>query len=199
MRKNTDKENKKSTKIDLYKNIDELLEEKKSIVIAVEGSSASGKTTLAKELKKHYNCNVIPMDDFFLRPEQRTKERLEEPGGNVDRERFYEEVVTPLVRGEIVEYRPFDCCTFTLKNAVKMYPNRLTIIEGAYSTHPELGKYYDLSVFLDVDSDLQKERILKRNGQEKAEIFFYVWIPMEHKYFEMMSVKERCDLVLPVL
>ena len=36
------------------------------------------------------------MDDFFLRPEQRTEERLKEVGGNVDRERFLEEVARPL-------------------------------------------------------------------------------------------------------
>ena len=32
------------------------------------------------------------MDDYFLQPYQRTEERLAEPGGNVDYERFKEEI-----------------------------------------------------------------------------------------------------------
>lgn len=35
-------------------------------------------------------------DDFFLRPEQRTPERLAEPGGNLDRERMKSEVIDRL-------------------------------------------------------------------------------------------------------
>ena len=33
------------------------------------------------------------MDDFFLQPKQRTKERLEQAGGNVDYKRFKKEIV----------------------------------------------------------------------------------------------------------
>ena len=32
------------------------------------------------------------MDDFYLQEYQRTQERYNEPGGNVDRERFKKEV-----------------------------------------------------------------------------------------------------------
>ena len=182
--------------LELINKTEELLEQKEPVIIAIEGSSASGKTTLAGKLEERFGCLVLHMDDFFLRPEQRTKERLNEPGGNVDRERFYEEVVIPLQKGDVIEYRPFDCSTFTIQPAKAIAPGRLIIVEGAYSTHPELGRYYDLSVFLDIEPELQRERILKRNGQEKAEMFFNRWIPMEQKYFEAFKVKERCDIVL---
>lgn len=184
--------------VELYKSIEELLKSKNSVVVAVEGGSASGKTTLAMELQQRFQCNVFHMDDFFLRPEQRTKERLAEAGGNVDRERFYEEIVIPLNKGENIEYRRFDCSTFTLLPAVNVEPEKLVVIEGAYSTHPELGNYYDLSVFLDIEPDLQKERILKRNGGEKAKRFFREWIPMEENYIKTFHVRERCDLILSV-
>ena len=181
---------------EIYKHIDELLQQKKTVVVALEGGSASGKTTLAKELEQRYDCNVFHMDDFFLRPKQRTKERFKEPGGNVDRERFWEEVIVPLSKGEIVEYRRFDCSTFTLQPPVTIKPKRLTIVEGAYSTHPAFGRYYDFSVFLDIIPQVQKERILKRNGPEKMERFLKEWIPMEQKYFEVMDVKKRCDIII---
>ena len=138
------------------------------------------------------------MDDFFLRPEQRTKERLAQIGGNVDRERFMEEVIVPLSKGKNIEYRRFDCSTFTILPASEVETNRMKVIEGAYSMHPELGQYYDLSVFLDIMPELQKERILKRNTSEKAKRFFNEWIPMEQRYFETFQVKEQCNVIISV-
>ena len=57
-------------------------------LLAIDGRCAAGKTTLAAQLARLSGCTVVPMDHFFLRPEQRTEERFLEPGGNVDRERF---------------------------------------------------------------------------------------------------------------
>ena len=45
------------------------------IVIAIDGRCASGKTTLAEKLAQYFHANVFHMDDYFLRKEQRTKER----------------------------------------------------------------------------------------------------------------------------
>ena len=73
---------------------------KSSVIIAVDGRCAAGKTYLASRIKEAINCNVIHMDHFFLRPKQRTSERLKEPGGNVDYERFTEEVMKPLKEGK---------------------------------------------------------------------------------------------------
>ena len=47
-----------------------------------------------------------------------------------------------------------------------------------------------------IEPELQRERILKRNGQEKAEMFFNRWIPMEQKYFEAFKIREKCDIIL---
>ena len=62
---------------------------KGKVVFALEGGSASEKTTLSKLLESIYDCNVFHMDDFFLRPHQRTPERFAKTGGNIDWERFF--------------------------------------------------------------------------------------------------------------
>ena len=178
----------------LFQRIDCMLREG-PVTLAIEGGSASGKTTLGKLLAQVYGCTVFHMDDFFLRPEQRTKERFAEPGGNVDRERFLEEVLLPLHRREPVAYRRFDCGTFTLEAPVLVTPSKLTVIEGAYSMHPELSEYYNLSVFLEISPELQRKRIEKRNTPELAKRFFTEWIPMEQRYFTELKVKERCDMI----
>ncbi len=174
--------------------IDGILANKKQAVIAIDGRCASGKTTLAERLKNIYNCNVIHMDDFFLRKEQRTSQRLDEPGGNVDRERFLQEVLIPLSKGDDFLYRPFDCKTMTLKGLIKVTSNRLTVVEGSYCCHPELFPFYDLRIFCDVDQNTQRERLLKRNPQ-KINDFTNKWIPMEEKYFLCHNIKEKCDLL----
>ena len=116
--------------------IDGLLAKKDVVIVAIDGKGTSGKTTFASKLAEVYDCNVFHMDDFFLRPEQRTPERFAEVGGNVDYERFREEVLLPLRSGRAFSYRPFDCSTFTLAAPVAVAPKRLNIIEGTYSHHP---------------------------------------------------------------
>ncbi len=170
-----------------------------AVRVAIEGGSAAGKTTLGRLLNTVYGAAVFHTDDFFLRPAQRTPARYAEIGGNMDRERFEEEVLQPLCRGEAVRYRPFDCGTMTLGREVCVAPTPLTVIEGAYSMHPALAPYYDFSVFLDVSPDLQKARIRQRNTPAMAKRFFEEWIPLEEAYFSATAIRERCDMCIAVL
>ena len=168
------------------------------VVLAIDGGSASGKTTLSEMLRELYDAAVFHMDDFFLREEQRTPERYAQVGGNIDHERFLEEVLIPLSKREPVRYRRFDCSTLRLQSAVEIVPVRLTVVEGAYSMHPSLAEYYDFSVFLDIDDELQKIRIQKRNTPQLAQRFFDEWIPLERVYFSQMQVKQRCDMAVVI-
>ena len=163
------------------------------VVFAIEGGSASGKTTLSRLLQQLYDCTVFHMDDFFLRPEQRTPERYAEPGGNIDRERFLEEVLEPMAKGQEVAYRRFDCATFTLLPPEIIACKKLTVIEGAYCMHPALDGFYDLTLFMETSPELQVKRIHKRNSPEMAARFSTQWIPLEHRYFDAFDVKAKCD------
>ena len=175
--------------------IDTLLQEKEQVIFAIDGGAGSGKSTVAALLEEIYDCTVLHMDDFFLRPEQRTPERYATPGGNVDHERFLEEVLLPLRRGETFRYRPFDCGTFTVGDGFDVMPQRLTIIEGSYSLHPVLRHYYDGSTFLRINPAVQRQRIEARNPTF-AQRFFDTWIPLEQAYFHTFDPAEVCDLIL---
>lgn len=181
----------------LFAEIDKRLAEG-SLTLAIEGGSASGKSTLGAMLKDIYGCTLFHMDDFFLRPEQRTPERFAEPGGNVDRERFLDQVLLPLSENKDVVYQKYDCGTCSLLPPEKISPTPLTVIEGAYSMHPDLADHYGFSVFLDISPELQRKRISKRNSPPLAKRFFEEWIPLEVKYFDALRVKERCDMILPI-
>ena len=166
--------------------IDHLLAQKDFVTVAIDGQCTSGKTTLAAQLAAIYDCNVFHMDDFFLRPEQRTAARFAEVGGNVDYERFYREVLLPLRERQPFSYRPFDCSTFTLAEPVSVMPKKLNIIEGTYSHHPYFSDPYDLKLVLQVDEATQRQRILQRPAFLHKR-FFEEWIPMENRYFAMLE------------
>ena len=175
--------------------IDTLLSTGRQIVIAIDGNCTAGKTTLASVLEREYDCNIFHMDDFFLRPEQRTPERYAQPGGNVDYERFRGEVLLPLKEGNPFSYCPFDCKSFTLRDPVEVIPKQLNIVEGTYCLHPYFGEIYDLKLFLSVDPEQQRERILKRLAFLHRR-FFEEWIPMENRYFDFYRISEMADVRL---
>lgn len=163
-------------------------------VIAIDGRCAAGKTTLAAHLQKQLDCPVVHMDHFFLRPGQRTPERLARPGENVDYERFLQEVAAPLKAGVSFSYRPYDCHKQELTRPVRIAPKRLVIVEGSYSCHPKLWELYDLRIFLSVEKEEQLTRIRERDGEAAAATFREKWIPMEEMYFSAYRIPERCDL-----
>lgn len=177
----------------IQNHIEKLLEEKSSVLIAIDGSCTSGKTTLAALLAEKYDCTVLHMDEFFLRPEQRTEERLAQPGGNVDYERFREEVLQPLLAGGAFSYRPYDCGTGSLTEPVAVEPKKLTVVEGTYSHHPYFGDPYDLKIYLNVSPEVRVQRILRRPAFLQKR-FFEEWIPMEQRYFREFRIEEKADI-----
>jgi len=125
----------------------------------------------------------------------RTPERLSEVGGNVDYERFSEEVLIPVLEGLDVEYRPFHCQNRVIQEGSIIKCKRLNVIEGSYSIHPYFGNYYDLRIFMDIDDQQQINNIRKRNGEEKLVQFKKEWILKENAYFEKFDISSSCIII----
>ena len=179
----------------LFLRIEKLLSSKDRVVVAIDGGAATGKTTLAALLAKRYGGEVIHMDDFFLRPEQRTPDRFSEAGGNFDRERFLEEITPYINKREAFSYRIFDCSQMRLNGNAEISDARLVIVEGSYSHHPTISESFDLRVFLRVDEEERRRRIIMRNG-ERSEMFFTRWIPLENRYFEAFAIEKKADIII---
>ena len=165
-------------------------------VVAIDGRCASGKTTLAKQLAVVTGAGVVHMDDFFLPPELRTEKRRQESGGNVHYERFQQEVLPALERGEDFSYRCFDCGRMTYGQKRQVSGTGIVVVEGAYSCHPKLGEYMTVRVFSDVEGREQQKRIAARDGEEALEVFRERWIPMEENYFTAYQIREQAEVVL---
>lgn len=164
-------------------------------VIAIDGMCGSGKSTLAARLAARFHANLFHCDDFYLTPEQRTPARLAEVGGNMDRERLQAEILEKLCTGSLITYRPLVVPDLVFGEPLSFAPRPVNIVEGSYSMHPQLRRFYDLSVFLQIDPHVQQARILAREGPEKLEQFRTLWIPKENAYFSQMNVKNACQLL----
>ncbi len=182
--------------IEAFSAIDKLLAQKASITVAIEGRSGAGKSTLAALFCQVYDSiSLFHMDDFFLPHSRKTKERLAEPGGNIDYERFGDEVLYGLKSAAPFNYRKYDCALDKLSPPVSACPSHLNVIEGVYSMHPNLRESYDYAVFLDADTQTQSERIKKRSGESLHKRFLEEWIPLEELYFSAYNIKSLCDTV----
>lgn len=184
--------------MDIAKELVEIIKtSKKEVkVIAIDGRAASGKTTLAKELSRLLGAGVIHTDDFFLPLELRSEERLKMAGGNIHHERFCLEVLPHLRREEAFFYTPFDCSRMAPGEKIEVERGGLRIVEGSYSHHPAFGDYADIKIFMTIDQKLQLDRIFRRNGREKAELFEKRWIPMEEKYFSRYKIDSLSDILI---
>ena len=178
--------------------IRQLAETRSPVLVAIDGRCAAGKTTLANRWSVAFGWNVVHLDDFFLRPEQRSPQRYAVPGENVDHERFLAEVLDPLRMGQMPVYRPFDCHTMALTEPRTIPLAPIVLVEGSYACHPDLWDRYDLRLFVTVDPDEQLRRILTRNGPDAARVFQDRWIPLEERYFAAYQVQERCDFCLEI-
>lgn len=166
---------------------------KRPFLIAIDGNCGSGKTTLANYLKKQFSCSIFHMDDFFLQPHQRTAERLSSPGGNVDYERFKEEVLDHITDRSGLNFHPFSCREWKLEDAKFVPYHDIVILEGSYSHHPYFQDVYDVKIFLEISPEEQKKRIVSRDGEAIWPMFENKWIPMENKYFETFEIKENSN------
>jgi uridine kinase len=180
----------------ILKAIKVLLQKDMPSIVAIDGMCGSGKSSLAALIAENLDCNVFHMDDYFLPLEMKTQDRLAQPGGNVHYERFKEEILNPLLEHRTITYRPYLCGLWKYGEAITAEPKKLTVIEGTYCLHPTLRDAYDLKIFLSISEEMQLQRILQRNGEEKLQQFIHKWIPLETLYFDRLGIATLCDITL---
>ncbi len=167
------------------------------IVCSIDGRCGSGKTTLANAIAQNLDdALVVHLDDFFLRPFQRTEGRLAVPGENVDYERVIGEILIPLQEHGKASYQPFCCKTQQLCESRKIVRPSYLILEGSYAHNYALRPFADYTVFATCDPLTQLLRLADREGIEKLESFSMRWIPLEESYFATYDIEEHADLVV---
>lgn len=176
--------------------IDHAMAVNPNLRVAIDGPCASGKSTLGAALSEIYHCPLFHMDDFFLRPEQRTPQRLAEPGGNVDYERFSREILSPLLNNQTIRYRPWQCHNGAFGEEITHSPSPLSIVEGCYCLRPDLRNAFQLRIWADAPWPIRRQRLLERGGPDCLARFEQQWIPLENRYFEHYNIADICHIHL---
>lgn len=177
----------------IIEKINKLFNNKKNIVIAIDGMVASGKTTLASKLQEIYDANVIHTDDYYLPKSLRTSYRLKEVGGNIDYDRLYNEIIRKL--NKTLQVIRYDCKNDCFEEVCKLPKKSVTIIEGTYSMHPYFEQYYDLAIYMEVEEQTQLERLKIRN-KDNYDDFVNKWIPYENRYLTIFRIKDKANILI---
>jgi uridine kinase len=136
------------------------------IVIAVDGPSGCGKSTLSAKLALALEAIVVPGDDFFAAEitsaEWDRRTPAERARDAIDWRRLRLEALEPLRAGWAAQWHPFDFAagerpdgTYAIAaHPVRLEPAPIIILDGAYSSRPELADLIDLAVLIEVPAFL---------------------------------------------
>jgi len=173
------------------------LQDRERTLMCIDGPCGSGKSALCQQLIAITGAAALSMDEFFTPHAQKTPERLAQPAGNADIERFCTEFLHPWLEDSTAAYRPYLCYADEFGDPVTVPSRPLTIIEGSYSLHPDIRRHADLRVFLTVDELTQHQRIAARDGEEMLQRFISTWIPLEKAYFAAYGLPDEECLIIP--
>lgn len=171
------------------------------LVVSLDGGSGAGKSTLAAEAASHLGATVIQCDDFFaatitddewdtFTPDQKCRRCI-------DWQRMRTEALLPLIAGKNAQYYPF---SFSSWNGLSSYlvtkePAEVIILDGIYSSLPELSDVVDYKVLVDVLPDVRRHRHNLREGNDDV-AWHLRWDSAEDYYFSVLCPPTSFDLIV---
>lgn len=117
------------------------------LMVAIDGRSAAGKSTLATGLTAHLPGSVVVRgDDFYRVMDDDIRFLLDPRQGyeqDFDWERLRQEVIEPLRRDERARFRRYDWSSGRLGELAIIEPAPVVLAEGVYMTRPELRDLFE--------------------------------------------------------
>jgi len=161
-------------------------------IIAIDGDSASGKSTLGSILVEYFDANIAHIDSFYLPFDKRT----ECASCHIDYPRILSTVIHPFHEKQALEYYTFNPHIDQITDRFNHPYKNILILEGSYSFHPKLRSFIDVSIGMRISEQTQKERIIKRSSPEVYERFSSIWIPKEKSYQQEFQLFDSVDYIL---
>lgn len=154
--------------------------------VGIDGKGASGKTTLAAAVAAALPGAVVVHVDDFARPSVETWER----------DRFVEQVLTPLSQGRPARYERWDWGTDASAGWSEVPVGVPVVVEGVSSTDERLGVPWDVTLWVDVPAEVRLARALARDGEAMREQWVERWMPAEDAYEAAQRPQDRVDAVV---
>lgn len=168
------------------------------VFVAIDGCDGAGKSTLAKGIRDSIGSVSIVRTDYFFRPLNEYPARTLAPAKAYELyfpwERMRDEALAPLGNGETARYQRHDWTTDAAGEWMIVEPNPIVIVEGVYSSRPELRELLDGIIFIDAPREVRRRRMLARGPHDSA--WMTPWMAAEDWYLEHIRPQESADLVL---
>ena len=170
----------------------------RTTLVAIDGLGGAGKSTLARQVATALQvAATVGVDDFY-RPMPAAERATLGSKDGYDRyfewERLREDVLVPLIRESHARYRRYDWVNNGLAEWHEVEPGSVVIVEGVYSTRPELRPYFSVTVYVDTPRDQRIARMLNRGYEDLSWVEH--WMSAEDWYVEHVRPAEHVDLVV---
>ena len=167
-------------------------------LVAIDGFGGAGKSELAQALNDQIDeAAVVEVDDFW-HPSTTRPQRdrvVVDPGCDYDWRRLLDQVITPLREDRPAWYQRYDWGEDELLDWVEVTPGGTVIVEGVFSTRPELRSAYDCTVWVDCPIELCLKRGYERDGENGFDLWENEWIPAYRRYVELHDPRSHIDYV----
>lgn len=159
------------------------------LLIAVDGRSGAGKTTLAVELaallREHHTVSLFHLEDIY-------------PGwdGLADGlERYVRAVLTPLCAGEPARWTAWNWSANDDGAARLTQPADIVVVEGVGAACSAARDLLDVVIWIDADDDLRRTSALARDGDTYAP-FWQRWSDQEDRWLASDRPADHADLLV---
>jgi uridine kinase len=178
------------------------------LVVAIDGRSGSGKSTVASFVASVLGATVVPSDDFFAAgisaaawdartPAQRAADAI-------DWRRLRTEALEPLRAGQPARWHAFDFSagvrpdgTYAMqRDATVRPPAPIVLLDGAYSARPELTDLVDLAVLVEAPAPVRRARVAEREEPGFLAEWHTRWDEAEEHYFRQVRPRATFDVIV---
>jgi uridine kinase len=157
----------------------------RTVVVAVDGRSGSGKTLLGTAVAESLACPVVHLDEVY-------------PGWDglgAGVALVTTQVLEPIARGEQAAYARWDWMRSRPGRSIPVEAATHLVLEGCGALVPPAAAFAAVRVWVDAPTEVRKQRALSRDGETYAP-HWEQWAAQEDVVYARVRPWETADLVL---
>jgi uridine kinase len=171
---------------------------KMPFLVAIDGGTSAGKSTLALLVAAEVPAVIVQGDDFYqTNIDWSQMSSVEKATHCIDWKRARLEALEPLLAGRTASWHPFNFATGVglADYMVTRQPAPVILLEGAYSSNPQLADIIHLTILMDTPTRIRYARHNEREGHDDLE-WHKIWNEAEEYYFTHVRPPSSFDLVI---